>query len=135
MYQLTEDLKTGIPDIDAQHQELFSRINDVTNLTIKQAISKEEIDKTISLLGDYIAKHLSDEETIQIKYNYPKLAAHKAQHDTFRKNFADLKKEYQANGPSVTFSMILNKSVIEWIVKHIRFADKELAVHIKGVKK
>ena len=37
-----------------------------------------------------------------------------------------LKAEYAHNGPSAAFTLYLNKSIIEWIVTHIRSADKEL---------
>ncbi|MCL1988373.1 MAG: hemerythrin family protein [Firmicutes bacterium] len=131
MYSLTDDLKTGIIAIDSQHQQLFNLINTITTLTPSQLSSKEETEKILKLLGDYVIKHFQDEEAIQRKHNYPKYDEHKGKHKEFIKNFETLRNEYRTNGPSVAFSLMLNKSIIEWVVKHIKFADKEFAKYLK----
>jgi len=131
MYQLTNDLKTNVAQIDSQHEELFKRINDVVNMNAKAA-TKEETDKTIKLLGDYITKHFNDEEALQRKYNYPKYEAHRKLHQIYVKSFNDLKAEYDKNGPSIAFTLQLNKSIIEWIVKHIKNVDVDLGIFINS---
>ena len=132
MYKITNDMKTNVELIDKQHEELFSRINEVVSMSTKAA-SKEETEKTLKFLGDYIVRHFSDEESLQRKHGYPKYEWHRQQHQNFVKAFNDLKQEYRNNGPSVQYTMQLNKSIIEWIVKHIKTVDVELGKHINGV--
>jgi len=125
MVNFTSDLEAKVANIDQQHKELFKRINDVVYLGTK-SYSKEETDKTINLLGEYIIKHFRDEEELRRKYGYPKYEWHR--------EFNKLKVEYTANGPSVNFTLQLNKSIIDWIVKHIRHVDIELGKFINEKK-
>jgi len=130
MVKYTSDLDTKVPKIDEQHKELFNRINDIVALGAK-SVSKEETDKTFKLLGDYIVKHLKDEEELQRKAGYPKYEEHRKLHKIFVDTFHKLKAEYDKNGPSATFTLQVNKSVIEWIVKHIKTADAELGKFLR----
>ena len=131
MVNFTPDLEVGIMNIDTQHKELFKRINDVVALGVK-SVSKEETDKTIKMLGDYIVKHFRDEEQLMAQKKYPKLDAHKLLHAQYIESFNKLKADYAANGPSANFTLLLNKSIIDWIVKHIRTQDKDFGQFSKG---
>jgi hemerythrin-like metal-binding protein len=133
MINFTPDLETKVEVIDQQHKQLFQRINDVVALGLK-SYSKEETDKTINMLGDYIVKHFSDEEALQQKYGYPKYEWHRGQHKLYIETFSKMKAEYAANGPSAAFTLQLNKSIIDWIVKHIRHVDVELGKFINENK-
>ncbi|MCL2839289.1 MAG: hemerythrin family protein [Defluviitaleaceae bacterium] len=125
MVKFTPDLETKVSQIDTQHKELFKRINDVVAMGMK-SVSKEETDKTFKFLGDYINAHFRDEEALQRKSGYPKYDWHRDQHKQFVEAFNKLKLEYNQNGPSAAFTLQLNKSIIDWIVKHIRHVDIEL---------
>jgi len=133
MINFTPDLEVKVANIDNQHKELFKRINDVTNLGTK-SVNKEETDKTLKLLGDYIVKHFRDEEQLQVRYGYPKYEWHKEQHKLYIDSFNKLKAEYENNGPSAAFTLQLNKSIIDWIVKHIKHVDVELGKFINEKK-
>ena len=91
-----------------------------------KANDKAEIEKALKFLGDYIIKHFSDEEALQRNAGYPKYAWHREQHQLYISEFNKLKTEYRTNGPSVKYALTLNKSIIDWIVKHVRTADVEL---------
>ena len=125
MIKYTEDLETKIPKIDMQHKELFKRINDVIALGVK-SVSKEETDKTFKLLEEYIDTHFRDEEELQRVSGYDKIEWHKGQHKMFADAYKVLKNEYYKNGPSAAFTLQLSKSIIDWIVKHIKEVDVEL---------
>ena len=133
MIDFTPDLLTNVTAIDDQHKELFNRINAVVSMGHK-SISKEETDKTLDMLGNYIVKHFGDEEALQRKYSYPKYEWHHEQHQTYIAEFQKLKAEYDKNGPSVQFTLQLNKSIIGWIVKHIKNVDVELGRFINEHK-
>jgi hemerythrin len=127
----TTDLETGVGKIDEQHKELIKRISDVVSTGAASA-EKAETDKIIQFLGDYIIEHFTDEEKLQKDSGYPKYEWHKGLHEEYVGNFNRLKEEYAKNGPSISFSMQLNKSIIDWIVRHIRTVDKELGAFING---
>jgi len=131
MISMTSSLETGVAKIDEQHKTLFDRINDVFYMGGK-GLSKEEADKTLKFLGDYIRKHFADEEKMQIEYKYPKHEQHKKMHESYIAAFNALKLEYEKNGHSSAFSAQLNKSIIDWILKHISTEDKDLGRFING---
>jgi hemerythrin len=117
-------MEVGIPKVDEQHRELVDRINQVMSLGV-DSVSKEETQKTLNFLGDYIRKHFRDEETLQAQSGYPKYEWHREQHKLYVENFEKLDKEFKQNGASMKFSLDLNNSIVGWIVKHIKSVDKE----------
>jgi len=131
MINFTPDLATKHPLIDKQHKELFKRLNDVLALGGK-ATTSEETEKTFKLLGDYIKEHFSDEEELQQRFSFPKYEWHRDQHNLYIDSFVKLKEEYDRNGASAEFSNHLNKSIIDWIINHIRVADVELGKFLNG---
>ncbi len=131
MLEFTRDMLVGVPKIDEQHKELVRMLNTAQSLGIK-AFSDAETKKTLDFLGDYVVKHFSDEESLQRQYGYPKYDWHKTQHKNFIEEFVRLKQEFSANGASAKFTLSLNKSVIEWVIKHIKTADAEFGRHYQA---
>ena len=131
--EFTSALEIKVPHIDEQHKKLIARINDVLSLN-HGADSKEETEKTIDVLGDYIVKHFNDEEELQRKCGYPDYEKHRELHQLFIGSFKRIKEEYEKNGPSMNFTLELNKSIVEWIVSHIKTADLELGKFINANK-
>jgi len=131
MLTLSKDMEVGVVEIDAQHMELINRINSLLAIG-HDAVSKEETEKTLSLLEEYVVKHFSDEEALQKKNNYPEYETHKKMHQSFIDDFQKLKKEFTTSGHSLKFTMDLNNSLINWIVKHIKSADVALGKFLKS---
>jgi hemerythrin len=134
MIVLSKDMEIGVKKIDDQHRELVDRINAVTSMGV-QSVSREETLKTINMLGDYIVKHLNDEEGLQIKCGYPKFELHKEQHKILRDEYQRIKKEFAESGPSPKFTLDMNKSIIDWIVRHIKSADVEFGKYYNANNK
>jgi hemerythrin len=130
MITLTKDMEVGVPKIDAQHKELIGRLNAVISMGAK-SVSKEETQKTLDFLDDYIVKHFIDEEVLQKQSGYPKYEWHRGQHQIYVGEFQKLKKEFAANGVSAKFTLDLNNSIVNWIVRHIKSVDVELGKHIQ----
>ena len=133
MITLSKDMEVGVEKIDTQHKELIGRLNSVVSMGLK-AVSKDETQKTLDLLGEYIIKHFTDEEALQRQSNFTKYEWHKGQHQIYISEFKKLNSEFAANGHSPKFTLDMNKSIINWIVRHIKSADVELAKHLKATK-
>jgi hemerythrin len=131
MIVLTKDMVVGVAKIDRQHKELIDRLNAVISMGAK-SVSKEETQKTLDFLGEYIVKHFGDEEILQQQSGYPKYEWHKGQHKFYIDEFQKLKREFAANGVSAKFTLDLNNSVINWIVRHIKTVDVELGKHYQA---
>jgi hemerythrin len=130
MIELTKDMEIGVPKIDDQHRMLVERLNTLTGMGAK-AVSKEETQKTLDLLDRYVVEHFRDEEELQIESGYPKYEWHKSQHQLYIIELENLKKEFDANGFSVKFTMDLNFSIIGWIVRHIKTVDGEFGKYYR----
>jgi len=124
-------METGVEKIDSQHRELINRINSLLEIEDKAA-SEEKTQKTIDYLGEYVVKHFSDEEELQVKSNYPNYAEHKKKHALFVEEFTQLEKEFAGKSHSMEFAMKLNNSLITWIVKHIKGDDVEFGKYYKA---
>jgi len=131
MITLSKDMEVGVAEIDAQHKELVDRLNTLTAMG-HDAVSDEETKKTIDMVGEYILKHFTDEEKLQRQNNYPEYETHKKLHQHYVDEFKKLKEEFNANGHSLKFTMDLNNSLINWIVKHIKSADVEFGKFLKS---
>ncbi len=131
MLEITKDMIVGIPKVDEQHKELVKMLNTAQAMGIK-AFSDAETKKTLDFLGDYVVKHFADEEALQRQSNYPKYEWHKGQHKSFIEEFGRLKQEFHKNGASAKFTLNLNKSVIDWVIRHIKSADTEFGRHYQA---
>ena len=131
MLTLSKDLEVGVLEIDEQHKELINRLNALLAMG-QGADSREETQKTLDMLEEYIVKHFADEEELQKKNNYPEYESHKKMHQNYISEFQKLQKEFAASGHSLKFTMDLNNSLINWIVKHIKSADVELGKFLKN---
>ena len=129
-YEVTDDLLTGNALIDSEHRELFAAVNNLMD-ACTQGKGRDQIQKTVQFLSDYVAKHFRDEEGLQTKSNYPGYPAHKQFHDGYRRKLAEVSQVLMREGASVKALGDLN-GVLAILVSHIRTEDKRLARHIKG---
>lgn len=126
----TQDLATGIDWQDRQHKELFVRIDSMTD-AMKLGKGKEELDKIIKFLSDYVVFHFGNEEKAMGKFNYPDTALHKAEHTKFSNTFSDFKKQVEtAASPSILVIQI-QRLVVDWLKNHIGKVDKLLGAFLK----
>lgn len=122
-----DELKTGIPIIDEQHQELIVMLNRVGRFKC----GKECFLDALAELKDYVNTHFKTEEDYMISINYPKYNEHKSCHDKFIKNLtmllekADKIKNIHDLGPE------LHDLVADWVTEHYSGIDVELADYIK----
>jgi len=126
----TNDLATGSDEIDSQHKELFDRINNLLE-ACRHGKGKEEVQKTISFLEDYVGTHFSAEEKYMDKYEYPDYGSHRRQHLEFMGNFYGLKTQFETEGPGVHIIANTNHMVVDWLLNHIRKLDKALGAFLK----
>ena len=129
MLVFSPDLRINISDIDEQHEEIFNRVNSFADMGA-QSFSKEEIDEAMRFLGAYVARHFVDEEALMQEWSYPGYYAHKEEHINFTATFAEIQKEYERNGPSMTLAFSLMDVVQNWIVTHIKDSDKKMAEYV-----
>lgn len=126
-----ESLFTGNELIDTQHQELISRINRLSDVTLGK--EKTAAIQTLDFLMDYVEIHFSAEEKLQAEAGYPDIEAHKALHRHFENSVSELKEMLEEEeGPSEAFVAAVKKNVADWFVNHIEVCDKKVASYIRS---
>jgi hemerythrin-like metal-binding protein len=76
-------------------------------------------------------EHFAAEEAIQMQYSYPSYKAHKQEHERFIQSVDELKKKFEKEGPSLMTVLETNRTVVDWLVKHIKKVDMDLGAYLK----
>lgn len=124
-----ERLVTGDPEIDAQHRELFHRLDRLLAAS-REHRSREEVGQTLTFLGDYVVQHFAAEERMMVLADYPELEPHRAEHARFVKEFGILYSEFKAEGPSTLFIIRIGNRITGWLCEHIYRTDRTLVEYL-----
>jgi hemerythrin len=125
-----DDLLTGVDEIDRQHKELFSRFNLLLD-ACNQGKGREEVDRMLQFLADYVQTHFRAEEEIQLASGYPELLTHREAHRGFVRQLDGLLEEFRSEGASLPLVIKTNQTLVFWLIDHITKMDKELAVFLQ----
>jgi hemerythrin len=126
-----QTLFTGNEAIDRQHQELFRRLESLVEAAQGTDCSKKVSD-AMAFLENYIFRHFTAEEKLQIANRYPDYEAHRKQHRQFLDDVSKLQAEFRAEGSN---QILLLKSIAflgNWITNHVLQSDKALATFLQG---
>jgi len=123
----TDDLNTGIPEIDAENRKIVTYINTLSDA--KAAGDPAALATTIDNLLDYAVNHFLFEEHLMAQANYQYRASHEAFHELFAKKLADLRGRCNA-GEDVTDDLVSMLS--NWVNVHIRQEDQKYAEDVRN---
>ncbi len=130
IFKWTDDLGTGVAEIDAQHKELFTRINGLLD-ACKMKKGKEEIGRFLDFLESYVVEHFSAEEKKMADSNYPGLPDQRTEHQAFVKTLDEIRKEFMEYGAGINVVLMAARSAGDWLVNHIRKSDKAMAAFLR----
>lgn len=115
----TDSLRTGIEEIDAQHQVLFDVFT-----RLEKAIGQEArwsaVHYALVELDNYVKIHFTVEEALMRLHGYTDIDAHIAQHRDFSARLETLKQHSIQRDVSGDMTQLLKT----WLVNHIDKADK-----------
>lgn len=129
--QWTDELSSGVEQIDSQHKELISRVNTLLD-AMRLGKGKEEVDKTMSFLSDYVVSHFGAEEKYMADFSYPDLAQHRAEHKAFVGDFRDLARGFADPATNPFLSIQVQRRVCGWLADHICGTDKMLGKYLRS---
>ena len=129
-YQLTDDLMTGNTVIDGEHRQLFDAINKLLD-ACSNGRGRDQLADTMKFLEDYINKHFSHEEQLQMQSKYPDYPRHRQLHEGYKAVVREVDAELKQSGPTIPLVGKVNSNVAGWLINHIKTEDKKVAAHIK----
>lgn len=115
-------LSVKVKRFDDQHMKLLSMANELHD-AMSAGKESEVLGKILIGLTSYTATHLKEEESLMAAYSYPRLFAHKAEHEKLSKQVQDLQQQYKDGKPILTFGVII--FLRDWLLKHIQGEDKQ----------
>ena len=127
----SNDLATGVSEIDNQHKEIFARF-DKLFAACSEGRGKDEVLALLNFLQDYVKEHFTAEERLQLRHGYPDYAEHKGEHARFIADVARQSAELKAAGATLSLVIMTNKTLTSWLSKHIRKRDMEVAAYVRG---
>lgn len=130
-FEWTEKLSVGDDAIDQQHQNLFTRTNQLLEMMISEQPHPEKVGEVIDFLDRYIEEHFSFEEEYMRMYEYPHLDEHHALHQDFIAQYGKLKERINRERPTADSVIDLENFLGQWLVHHIGEEDKKYYYFIR----
>jgi hemerythrin len=124
-----DSYKTGFELVDAQHQELFSVVNDLYD-AILAGRDRELVGPTLEKLSRYTVEHFRAEEALMVETNYPALDKHRTQHWKLTKDVQDLRRKYESG--EAVLSITLASFLANWLRRHIKEEDMLLIRYVQS---
>ncbi len=116
---------TSVEIVDDQHQKLFSMINEILGLRPKER-TKEKLSEGLDFLASYVVEHFEDEERVMAQRNFPLQEENKAAHKAFLARYAELRSDFDKDGPTSEWFREFRSEVGGWLVHHILAIDTKL---------
>jgi hemerythrin len=130
MVTWSEDLRTGVAEIDEQHQLLFRRAA-VVREAVQGEQGTDEVKAAIDFLADYAAVHFDTEARYMRLSAFPHVAAHLAEHATLVRRLELATEIYEARGASPMLADDVAEIFETWLEAHIQEHDKVLATWLQ----
>jgi len=121
----SEALSTGVAEIDAQHQELFRRVNRFL-VAVGERRDLDELQGLLDFLGRYVHEHFAEELRMMKLSAYPGLGDHLAEHQLFAREFHLRSAELQASGPTAALARRLEHLLVDWLRDHVAGTDQAM---------
>ncbi len=128
----------GVPRVDAQHKELFQRVEAFMQ-TLRSSVSWEEkvqrVNETLEFMKGYVVEHFRDEEEYQQSINYPGYEMHKQIHTDMVKYVLQVSEEYERSGYNEQLMQQFGGKLLAWLINHVAAEDQRIATYAieKGV--
>lgn len=127
--QWNQGYAIGVPEVDNQHKELFSRVSSLLD-ALSQGKGKNEVGSTIRFLEEYTIKHFADEEELMKMHCYPGLVEQKFEHIKLMEDFTRIKEEFYRAGASLPMLIEVQRRLVDWLTNHISKSDKKIGEYI-----
>lgn len=125
--QWSEKLTTGVAEIDEQHRSLFDWFAQLEEAAADRRMMTAAY--ALTRLKQYTRTHFTAEEKLMAENAYPRLDAHRAEHESFRKRLGDVQMLALTKDIGEEAVALLR----DWLVKHIMVSDMDYVPYVRGL--
>ncbi len=127
-----ESMTTGLPNLDAQHRELFERYNKLSE-ALKQGSGSGRTanGELLDFLQFYTEWHFEREEECMEQHRCPAAEANKKAHAQFIEMFGEFYDQWQESDTDMALVQQTYEELGNWIKKHIMGIDTQLLMCVK----
>ncbi len=122
----SDELNTGIAEIDRQHRRIVDYINRLEAAQLKK--NSRAVQEVVSACIDYTSTHFSYEEQLQQEAGYEFLDVHRKVHALFTHRIAEYERRLRA-GDEVADE--LHDMLARWLINHIKLDDADYVGAVK----
>jgi len=119
---LSEDLLTGLDEVDVQHVYFLGLVRAAAELG--ENSPPEQTTSLVLEIARYAQAHFAFEETMMRVYDYPELERHVAEHGGILKSISQASSSERINLAK------LRLHLLNWLLSHISLDDKRMAQFI-----
>lgn len=120
----------GVPQIDAQHKELFRRVEAFLQVLRSKDTWEDKLPKineTLEFMKGYVVEHFRDEEEYQKKINYPEYEAHKQIHSDMVGYVLEVSKQFEESNNDENLMQQFGGKLLAWLINHVAAEDQRIA--------
>ena len=118
------EFSVGIADIDAQHRELLTTI---AQLAKQVSSGGRQVGPLLAHIAGCVERHFDAEQEQMLRHAYTFTRGHEAQHDTFRRLFAEMRREIEATAEDPLYLLFrIQLLLVDWKINHIAKSDTHL---------
>jgi hemerythrin len=122
----------GVPEIDAQHEELFERAGRFA-AAVQASKPPDRLEELFAFLAEYALEHFELEERFMRRLGYPRLVQHMEEHVRLRRQLASLVPQWNTEGASQGVLLALVGFLSSWLADHVAGSDQQFADHVRGL--
>ncbi len=125
----TDALRTGIEEIDSQHEVLIDIHNELVEAMQKNH-GNRVMNEILARLFQYSKEHFQDEEALLEAHHYPELQKHRQRHLDLVKSIRRYIFRHTRSGERITHEMV--DFIGKWITDHIMVEDMAYVDCVSG---
>ncbi len=125
--------KIGVPQIDAQHEELFARVTafvETLRSDKEWDVKIASVNETLNFMKDYVVTHFHDEEAYQEEIGYPQLEQHKKIHNDMVDYVGMISEKCAEGGYQEIIMQQFAGKLVTWLVNHVVADDQKIADYV-----
>lgn len=129
MYLWEEDMSVGNEKLDYHHKVFLDQISQYA-FAARQGRSPEKAGQLLLFLMDYAREHFLEEEKYMSEHKYPDVEKHASAHALFVTKLIEFQNKLKAEGSTPDLAIEIQQFTGDWLIHHIRTADKAYATFI-----